>query len=735
MQKSILVVFLTCLIISHGAAQPSLPRAYEIKMDTAAAQSLDSINWQILEDKAASLTIGQVSSLAFSDRFHYAGNRLTNTDTTATIFWFRYRLKNDLDSAVHLALDSKGGQDDFYVFQTRDTPRHFVTGYLYPWDKKDGFKLANCIPLVLKPGQEILVYDRAYSRPNRIRRLTPVDFANTQKEINREFDQYNGPKEDYFDITELMEAFIIGMLFIAIVSNWSFYRIVREKVFLYFSLFLLFLLINRFYNITSSYLFYVHPFALRYVHYLGYAWVFILVFLIQFVRYFFQTFITYPKWDKILVFFGLLNILVGLVRFVSDFFLIHVASIVFYIDDSIFASTQLVLLVTLILFVRRPGRFGKLVILGAFPLLFFYFFTGLFMSDNVYSIFTESNFSHWLQSNFRFFELLCLIWLVLLFSRVLFMRFDELRKKTAQQALEKERLEKEKEMERNLLIAQQKIDLENQVTERTLELKQSIEGLKSAQAQLIQSEKMASLGELTAGIAHEIQNPLNFVNNFSEVNAELLSEMKEEISQSNFEQASSIADHVIENEQKINHHGKRADAIVKSMLQHSRISTGNQEPTDINSMADEYLRLSYHGLRAKDKSFNATMQTDFDSTLGKVNIIPNEMSRVLLNLYNNAFYAVSEKAKRQIPGYVPTVSVSTRKMGDTLKIIVQDNGDGIPPKVLDKIFQPFFTTKPSGQGTGLGLSLSYDIVKVHGGEIRVETKELEGSRFVIELPV
>ena len=277
---------------------------------------------------------------------------------------------------------------------------------------------------------------------------------------------------------------------------------------------------------------------------------------------------------------------------------------------------------------------------------------------------------------------------------------------------------------------------QKQRTNRLLE--NTLSNLKAAQSQLIQSEKMASLGELTAGIAHEIQNPLNFVNNFSDVNKELLIELKDEIKKGNIDEVSSIADDVISNEEKINHHGKRADTIVKGMLQHSRSSNGVKESTDINKLADEYLRLSYHGLRAKDKSFNATFKTDFDESIGKINIIPQDIGRVILNLINNAFYAVDEKrkssfAKASEDKYEPTVSVSTRKEKDKVEIKVKDNGNGIPQKVLDKIFQPFFTTKPTGQGTGLGLSLAYDIVKAHGGELKVETEEGKGSTFIIYL--
>ena len=304
-----------------------------------------------------------------------------------------------------------------------------------------------------------------------------------------------------------------------------------------------------------------------------------------------------------------------------------------------------------------------------------------------------------------------------------------------------------KQKEANAILQKQKQEIEMQKKN----VEQTLTELKSTQAQLIQSEKMASLGELTAGIAHEIQNPLNFVNNFSDVNKELLVEMKDEMSKGNMDDANDIANDIIANEEKINHHGKRADAIVKGMLQHSQTSTGKKEPTDINKLADEYLRLAYHGLRAKDKSFNATLKTDFDESIGNINIIPQDMGRVLLNLFNNAFYAVNEKLKAEGKAYEPVVTVTTRRLGSPpvggdggkISISIKDNGNGIPQKIVDKIFQPFFTTKPTGQGTGLGLSLSYDIIKAHGGEIKVETKVDEGDpghfrnggcEFIIYLP-
>lgn len=267
------------------------------------------------------------------------------------------------------------------------------------------------------------------------------------------------------------------------------------------------------------------------------------------------------------------------------------------------------------------------------------------------------------------------------------------------------------------------------------EVEAALQELKATQSQLIQSEKMASLGELTAGIAHEIQNPLNFVNNFSEVNTELIEEMRSELAAGNAQQAMEIADDIKKNNEKISHHGKRADSIVKGMLQHSRNSSGQKELTDINALADECMRLSYHGLRAKDKTFNAKMETDLDNSLPKIYIAPQDIGRVVLNLFTNAFYSVMQKKKELGEAFEPVVTVKTARKEEGITISIRDNGNGVPPKVIDKIFQPFFTTKPVGEGTGLGLSMSYDIItKGHNGELKVTTKEGEYAEFIIYLP-
>jgi len=312
------------------------------------------------------------------------------------------------------------------------------------------------------------------------------------------------------------------------------------------------------------------------------------------------------------------------------------------------------------------------------------------------------------------------------------MRFKEIINEVRENANQIVKMSEEKKEQ---ALNQQKV-LEQEVTRQTAEIRSALTNLKATQAQLIQSEKMASLGELTAGIAHEIQNPLNFVNNFSELNKELLEEMNEEIEKGNMDEVKAIARDVMDNEDKIKHHGQRAEAIVKGMLEHSRTSSAQKEPTDINALCDEYLRLAYHGLRAKDKSFNATMETHFDTLLPKIEVIPQDIGRVVLNLIINAFQAVNERNKKGEEGYKPKVTITTQLTANNqLLIAIKDNGPGIPEHIKGKIFQPFFTTKPTGQGTGLGLSLSYDIVKAHGGEIKLESKVGEGTTFNVILPI
>ena len=416
---------------------------------------------------------------------------------------------------------------------------------------------------------------------------------------------------------------------------------------------------------------------------------------------------------------------------------IFAAQLIFSLETiTIWIWDVIILSLIAVIFKRKEFYAARNIVIAFLPLVIVSILTDIIklLPDRVYD-----NYGGYLKFAFPF----SIIWMI-----VMLIIFNKQKK-----ALEKEHKKVQEQEEQKKIIASRKAELEVLVAERTSEimqqkneLEQALIELRNTQSQLIQSEKMASLGTLTAGIAHEIQNPLNFVNNFSEVNTELIEELKGEKSKVKSERDEKLEDEILsnlsQNLEKILFHGKRADAIVKGMLEHSRINTGQKQPADINDLADEYLRLAYHGLRAKDKLFNAKLETDFDSTIGEINIVPQDIGRVLLNLFNNAFYAAMEKKKNLtgfqnlsgLNNYEPTVSVKTKKVDGKVKIHVKDNGIGIPQKVVDKIFQPFFTTKPTGQGTGLGLSLSYDIIKAHGGEINVETKEGEGSEFVIQLP-
>ncbi len=450
-------------------------------------------------------------------------------------------------------------------------------------------------------------------------------------------------------------------------------------------------------------------------------------FLIRHLRKFLRTYSPNPWWDKTLKYAMYGVILLFVIQ--AGFSVFSVGVITKWIWHLV-----MLLLIGLIL-KRQEFNSARNIIFAILPLILFLVIEDLlrFLPQKLYD--TIANYVH---VAFPF----TIVWLIVMM--IIYRK--------QQKALERERKKRQEEEEQIRIMAARKAELEAMVAERTAEIMQqknelehALVELKSTQTQLIHAEKMASLGELTAGIAHEIQNPLNFVNNFSEVNTELIEEFQGERSKAKDERNEELENELLNdiklNLSKIIHHGRRADAIVKGMLQHSRISTGQKEPTDINALVDEYLRLSYHGLRAKDKSFNAAMHTDFDEVLssgeseeGKINIVPQDIGRVILNIVNNAFYAVSERQKAEGAGYEPSVSVSTKKLNDKIEIRVKDNGNGIPQQNIDKIFQPFFTTKPTGQGTGLGLSLTYDIIKAHGGEIKVETKEGEGTEFIIQLP-
>ena len=714
-----LFVFSFILIFAVKAiAQVNLPDVFEIKTDTTFFQYLSSNQWQVLEDKEGRWTIEQVSKPPLSDKFHRRDTVIQGIDTVVKTYWFRFRLKNVMNVPAKISLDAYFERDDYYVLDQKGSVNHFVTGRNVPWKNKDGLKSRNYIPLTLQPGEELFVYDRASNDRPGMPDLFNLNIASTEKIIQRDFiseQDYLVPK--FFKLT----YFALGFFLLATIFNLFFFWTTRERTYLYFALFLLFVVVEIFTQGLTR----LYP-GLR--TYEGIYVIIALFFYFLFIRRYFATFQYAPRWDKFLIAISgliLINVVARIIFPGNDFAVMASQITAFFINPA-------TLLVTFVLFARKHKQAAGFFMIAILPDLLFQLLYGLSVVLSQLGL-EAPYFLEWIAQNANAISITTTGWMILLFTWVLFKRYDQQRKEIAQQQLDKERLAREKEIERSHLIEQQKIELEKTVEERTAELKQSLNNLRATQSQLIQSEKMASLGELTAGIAHEIQNPLNFVNNFSEVNDELVRELKTEAERGNLDEVKAIANDIAFNSEKINYHGKRADSIVKGMLHHSRSNTGTKQPTNINALAEEYLRLAYHGLRAKDKSFNAITKTEFDNSIGKINVVPQDIGRVILNLINNAFYAVGEKQKQNLIGYEPTVIVSTKGEKDKLEITVKDNGRGIPQKILDKIFQPFFTTKPTGQGTGLGLSLAYDIVKAHGGELKVETKEGEGSEFIITL--
>ncbi|HVV56359.1 MAG TPA: ATP-binding protein [Mucilaginibacter sp.] len=718
-------------------AQDKWPPVYEIKSDTAAQQDIDDKYWQLLEDPGGKLTINQVSSPAYNDKFHSNTTRANGCDYAIDTYWLRYRFRNTLSHTVKLTIPEHVAYAWLYLPAGKNKWRTETTGELVPWSMRNGLKKITQFVVAIDTGQEVDIYERdvfdfRIYKPKFFQfTIGFADAAIKKGYVDTDSDSYT-----------VGGSVIFGFLLLAFLVNLLFYNTVRERVYLYFSLFLLFLGLYYFISVANIAVFAEYPYL---AHYL-YAWVLAGEFfmLMHFVRHFLSVKTRFPRWDKFLVVLSYVIIIAWLTIYYLPPSLSYNTFLIINLSCNLVVYTYMpFILVTALMRIRGSQGQVRLGIYALLPQLLWWsvVYTSGFTFSTLHYLFQIPipHIVQWTLVWSTLAEFLFFAWLVIIFSWILFKRFRDTQQRLAQ-------LSFEKEMERARLIEEQKIELEQQVEARTAELKKSLTDLKATQAQLIQSEKMASLGELTAGIAHEIQNPLNFVNNFAEVNTEMLEELKAESLKPKAERDEQLEieliNDLIDNEQKITHHGKRADAIVKGMLQHSRAGSDVKEPTDISKLADEYLRLSYHGLRAKDKSFNAEMVTHFDEDLPKVNIVPQDIGRVLLNLFNNAFYAVHQKAKTAEPDYKPTVTVTTAPLppegGVTRGIIisVRDNGPGIPDAIKEKIMQPFFTTKPTGEGTGLGLSLSYEIVvKGHGGKIEINSREGEYTEFVVSLPI
>ncbi|WP_345267342.1 sensor histidine kinase [Nibrella viscosa] len=766
--KTLLFTFLFVLSgLTLLKAQPGWPPAFVITSDTVAYYRLDSTYFQILPDKTAQLTIEQVTSPAYAQTFQFS-QRGDGTFGTVETYWYRFRLKNGLDHDVTLYF---GNQLDYFELFTQDasgTWQRQRTGRRLPFNERDGLKASQAVPVMLRAGQEVVIFERwkdpaisyhfwdyvpTFTFEHRLWNTVYVD----RLEKNREQ-------------TILLQAIFWGITLIMALYNLCIFLVVRERVYLYYTFFLLFFGFSRMPASVRPYLFPDFSDAIYYSQLAAYILTDLC--LIQFIRSFLQTAARLPKRDTWLV---RTAILWAVFRPVELYFTLNafpsneteLALTVFFSATAylIFIVLYVLIILVLVQAARRKYQGAKLLAGSIIPLfllmilgrmLFYLLGGGTGGADSPYEKLLDNQYY-----TTEIIEGLATVWLVFLFSGALSQRYNQMRREVAEQALERERLEKEREIERNQLMEAQKAELERQVAERTAEVvaqKEEIEAqrdslaktlrdLQNTQTQLIHKEKMASLGELTAGIAHEIQNPLNFVNNFAESSVDLLEELQQGPIQTvedpdKKEEAEELLEDLQQNLQRICHHGQRAGSIVKGMLEHSRAGAGEKTPTDLNLLAEEYLRLAYQNLRLKDESFEADLRLELDHGLEKVPVVAQEMGRVLLNLYNNAFYAVQEKARSQASdgsgvGFQPQVAVSTHIREGKVELRVKDNGTGIPEEILGKIYQPFFTTKPTGQGnTGLGLSLSYDIVtKGHGGDMQVETEEGQYTEMIVQIPV
>ena len=715
----ILLFFTTRLI----AQTDSLP-VYSIKADTA-VKNIPNNYWQLLDDSTGKLSINDVTKPPISNKFRSITPDRRGFGYIVKNYWERVRLKNETGRDQRLIFQSTLYRSTYYIFRGGKLTEQLRTGWGVPYSQRDSFKMQRALPVFISNQEEIIVYKHIRLYNDNFYREFTFGFQFYDSFVKKEFYTEAQSRGD------VRYAFIAGLLVMGFFLNIFFYWIVREKVYLWYSLLLLLESVWFFTISTEMFLREYPTFARNFDLFITFSVFFISV--TQFVRYFLKTYKYYPRWDKLLI--GLISVTIILEisnRYWDTVITYAWRGVPSLLSDVFFTLTMACLLISFFLPGKEKDRFTTLSIIAAVPA--FCMWSIMYAVDNVFDFLDkrtgqeEPPFYKWLNEHFPEIEMICIAWFAILFTWILLQRYAILRKQLTQQALERER-------ERTQLMEIQKEELEKQVEARTAELKHSLEDLKSTQQQLIQSEKMASLGELTAGIAHEIQNPLNFVNNFSDVNMELLEELKEELNSGKTTNAIKLADDVRQNSEKINFHGKRADSIVKSMLQHSRNSSGQKEPTDINALVDECLRLSFHGMRAKDKTFNAKMETDFDKQAGDITIAPQEIGRVLLNLFTNAFYSISKKKNELKESYQPVVSVKTLRSNSQVTITVRDNGMGVPKHVVEKIFQPFFTTKPVGEGTGLGLSMSYDIItKGHGGELKVNTREGEFAEFIIILP-
>jgi two-component system NtrC family sensor kinase len=724
-----LLTFLAFIFLLFQGYSQSIPPAYEIKNDTLWQQDVPETHVLFIEDSTGKMTLEDVRAAFDQGKLKPWKTAYSKKGINQGEYWFYYRLTNNTGKPIETGFDAYSNKADFHVIRPGKKNEVYTTGDMISWEKKKEFRYSNIAPVSMNTDETIEVFYHASLVNTRFTQGIKIAIVNPDR-YARKYLADNEP--ELVRKTELTFAFYSGIYLIAALIYFVFFFLVREKVFLYFGFFIFFLYLTTSHFFTG--LIRNYPDASNFIVLTGLISFFLFL---HFIRQYLNTKKHVPRWDKFLIIFSFIYLLVG-----SYEILITKDS-----ESRVFFTLMAVFVICLIstfFLIKNHQQTEKKFLLYAvlpfllvFPLLLI-FIIWIITSGNQ-ELLLQNKILLWFGQSLSTLMELTFIWMIISFSRLLFRRFTEQRQKISEQEKEKEQILLEQEQEKLRMIEKQKIDLENQVTERTAELKQSLENLKATQAQLIQSEKMASLGEMTAGIAHEIQNPLNFVNNFAEVNNEITGEIKGEIEklipEDKREGLNALLDDLAGNQEKIRFHGKRADSIVKNMLMHSRKGITQKEPVDLNALVDEYTKLSYHGLRARDKSFNSDFDIQLDPSITTVDMLQQDFGRVILNLVNNAFYAVHEKTKTGSRDYKPAVIVKTSKVKDAVRIEINDNGDGINEQIKDKIFQPFFTTKPTGEGTGLGLSISYEIItKGHSGKMWVESKEAEGTSFIVEIP-
>jgi signal transduction histidine kinase len=724
-----IVAFLILQGIS-ALGQDTLPARYEIKQDTSSFQILDTSFWQMLVDTIGKFSFEEVRTVPPSD-WRYFSKKDSNTSVNIFYtYWLRFSFKNSLDREISLNLPINADYSKLYVIRNYGNPELFENGVFVPRSQTNGIRFLRYIPLKMSPREVLTIYNQVRlsiftSASRNLNTLSP-GFGFLPRlsltESKRLEEQYTRAVHD---------SILFGLLLFASILNLFFFLIVKERIYLYFSLYMACLGTGRMPDELYNVFLREYPNVLWTIAWV--VWSLNGLFMTLFIRSLLQTRKYFPQWDKIMMALTWISLLPIAILFsvlpIFRFSDSELGTTLRTIYFALSSAADYSILIAFLLTISKAIRLKDALIIAVFPVFIFWILGDSLAQfyNHFYQTISIPGFIIWVHDSWFVMETICLSWLAFFFCWILLQRFRDLQKQMSNQALEAQK-------EKAQIIKRQKDELERTVETRTAELKQSLHNLQTTQAQLIQSEKMASLGEITAGIAHEIQNPLNFINNFAQVNEEFIDEVEDAIDKGKPDEAKHILRNLKDNQKKINQHGQRADSIVKGMLQHSRSSSRQKELTNVNELVDEYLRLSYHGWMAKDKSANIRLLKSFDPSIKTINVVPQDIGRVILNLSNNAFYVVSEKKKSQPNKFEPAVEVSTVQADHKIEIKIKDNGNGISKTTIKKIFQPFFTTKPAGQGTGLGLSMSFDIVKAHGGEIRVETEEGKGSSFIVELP-